>query len=438
MNHIKKTKKVMNNLISGFLEENKITNEFERAVVTTIAPSLILYTKWVLEDAKKNEFKKLLFLMRDGKILYDIAEIIKTPLNVNIDNSILYCSRNSLRQACYHQGGSLFDLLFVYSINISLNNILERLFDTKEIETFCKKVNITRAELLKPLTKQEVLNYKRDFLDNPIAMELINEKSKYVYECCKGYFNACGVLSPEKTAVVDVGWMGSMIKNIHNIIKSDSDKQIHSYFYGMYSTPRDINKKVFHNFAFTRRTHLGNKVLFNNNLFECFCGDAQGTTLSYGKDKGEYIPILETPDETNIEIYKKQQKIILAFTKYLVSQVDINLLNNKYAIKILNRISSKPTREESEIFSVYKFSDLTNEKSLYPLCSSDFTFKQLFCCGLIGRLLMKHRLIKVDFKYAYWIEGSIQLSNVKHKKFLIFNHRLFMLCKHIVYLFKKR
>ena len=422
---MRKTKKILNNLINNYIIENNIDNTFDKTIIKYAAPSLILYTKWILEDAKKRNYDRLYFLMRDGKILMEIAKIISPALDCNnIEKSLVYCSRNSLRQACYHINEEHLDLLFFFLPNRTLNDVLLRLFNEKELRQFKELSNLSDEDFSKQLTRSELSTLQNQIVNNPECMECINKKSKEVFECCIGYLEACGFfVKDKKYALVDTGWSGTMLRSLQEIVKTKTDTKLNEYFYGMFSIPKDIDKENCHTFAFSPQKNKSNKINFNNNLFECFCGDYSGTTLSFGKEKGKCVPILATPNTTNKETYLRQQELILNFAKYVVKNPNFKNFHNLYAPKILKHICCYPTYEEAIALNTYQFNSDTTEYSLSQLAPKA-SAKQLMSIIFLGRLLIKLKLMKENYCLTDWFFGTLAISNVKFKWFFRLNRNL--------------
>ncbi|MBQ7351478.1 MAG: hypothetical protein IJW59_01230 [Clostridia bacterium] len=422
---MRKTKKILNNLINNYIIENNIDNTFDKTIIKYAAPSLILYTKWILEDAKKRNYDRLYFLMRDGKILMEIAKIISPALDCNnIEKTLVYCSRNSLRQACYHINEEHLDLLFLFLPNRTLNDVLLRLFSEKELQEFKELSNLSDEDFSKQLTRSELSTLQNQIVNNPECMECINKKSKEVFECCIGYLEDCGFFEKDKKyALVDTGWNGTMLRSLQEIVKTKTDTKLNEYFYGMFSIPKDIDKENCHTFAFSPQKNKSNKINFNNNLFECFCGDYSGTTLSFVKEKGKCVPLLATPNTTNKETYLRQQEIIIGFTEYLVKNINISLLNNSYAPKLLKKISCHPSYDEAMALNIYKFNEDTTEYNLTTL-SIKATSKQFLTMGFIGKIFIKLKLMKRHYCPTYWFFGTLKISDVKFKWFHRLNYNL--------------
>ena len=421
-----KTKKILNKLTQNYIIDNHIEDTFDKTIIKYAAPSLILYTKWILEDAQKRNYDKLYFLMRDGKILMDIANILSPVINSKTETSLIYCSRNSLRQACYHINQDHLDLLFYYLHQRTLTDVMLRLFDPKELLEFKKVSNISEEDFLKPLSQEDLIKMKQQIISNEKALELINKKSKKVFDCCLGYLEDCGIFEKDqKFALVDTGWTGSMLKNLQAIVNTkDKNLVLNEYFYGLHSLPSELKLENCHTFAFKPRKKKGN--IGQNNLLECFCGDPSGTTLSFGKIDGKNCPILAKPNHQNQETYKKQQKLILDFAKYLINSIDISTLNNYYALKLIKRICCHPTKEEALALNIYKFNADTTEYSLTTL-SIPATFKQLLSMVFLGKILIKLKLMKNESLSIYWFWGTLAMSNIRLKWFLRINRNILRL-----------
>ena len=61
---------------------------------TIIGPAFFFFTRWVLQEAKKRNIRRLYFLSRDGRIFHKIAQIIDAISPQGIDLRYLYGSRH--------------------------------------------------------------------------------------------------------------------------------------------------------------------------------------------------------------------------------------------------------------------------------------------------------------------------------------------------------
>lgn len=136
-----------------------------------------------------------------------------------------------------------------------------------------------------------------------------------------GYLNRNGFKG--KVAIADVGWRGTIQKNLQKIVGNEA--YIQGFYYGIIKKKNDSLLRNADAYAF-KPNNSGDKALFNiimssPSLIELFFLSTDGTTESYN-DK--YEPILGTPEqnnEVNDEI-NKLQEAALNFVRYFSKSIE--------------------------------------------------------------------------------------------------------------------
>ena len=266
------------------------------------APVLYDYVSWVIEDARKRNIKKLYFLSRDGYLMYLVAERILSYRKIeDISISYLKVSRYSLRSAQYYLlGEKSLDYICINGIDVTFRKILIRAGLSKEQqEAVVETISIIKLEDIdRVLSRSEIKKVKRILSGNTIFWEYLNNNSKTAYENTLGYLTQEGLVTEEKIAIVDSGWVGSIQESIKQLLKINS---LQGYYFGLYEIPRGVEEKDYHSYYFGPKATRGlmhdnyadnqRKVHFSNCLFEAIYSSPEGMCLGYKKEDNRYISI---------------------------------------------------------------------------------------------------------------------------------------------------
>ena len=266
------------------------------------APILYDYVSWVIEDARKRNIKKLYFLSRDGYLMYLVAERILSYRKIeDISISYLKVSRYSLRSAQYYLlGEKSLDYICINGIDVTLRKILIRAGLSKEQqEAVVETISLIKLEDIdRVLSRSEIKKVKRILSGNTIFWEYLNNNSKTAYENTLGYLTQEGLVTEEKIAIVDSGWVGSIQESIRQLLEISN---LQGYYFGLYEIPRGVEENNYHSYYFGPKATRGlmhdnyadnqRKVHFSNCLFEAIYSSPEGMCLGYKKEDNRYISI---------------------------------------------------------------------------------------------------------------------------------------------------
>lgn len=202
-----------------------------RLAADFIAPVYISYVLFIINSAKREGIKRLYFLARDGYILYRLARILS--LDKDLDIRYLYVSRRSLTPpfiAEYPDETSYLKTQWGETIarNISIESLLTDHFLTTA-EELKHKYKITF-----PYEKIVSKNEEKDFLKKMFHSDYTEELLRRVGAQNKlliDYFLQEGLFDDIKTAMVDVGWLGSSRYIINKLLKTKG-KSTKFYYFG--------------------------------------------------------------------------------------------------------------------------------------------------------------------------------------------------------------
>ncbi len=198
-----------------------------RLAADFVAPAYIPYMQFVIEEAKRKGIKKLYFLNRDSYILLKIAEQLP---HEGIDLRYLYVSRRSLMvpylRECRDED---------YIAIADRNNLIGR-----DSDHLLWQLQYTREQLQKeygvelPFVRIVNASQQQQFMDTLFRHDRFTpdfkRRANGQFELIKEYFRQEGLLDGEKTAMVDVGWLGTSRLMINRLLK-DSGGEPTTFFY---------------------------------------------------------------------------------------------------------------------------------------------------------------------------------------------------------------
>lgn len=375
-----------------------------------VAPVLYAYVKWVVEEAQKKGIHTLYFLARDGYVLREIAELICREQELAIECRYLYCSRMSLRMPTYHLiGEEAFHLIFVDGYHVSLQSIFDRVCLPENMRgQVMQQAGIPgNVDVKKELSHPEIENYRDKLTASKCFTEHILNYSKESYPPALEYFRQEQLFDQEQLAIVDSGWTGSMQRSLRQLMQSAGwNKKITGFYFGMFASPKSEDGE-YRCFYFSSNTNKKNKVLFCNNLFECFLSAPHGMTVGYQKSTAEnkIVPVCkEGPQYEQMQRIQEQIAGILDGAKHLIfekKQIRIHECQ-----KIMRKLMGIPDAPTARIYGDFLFCDDTTEKDFRALVQDERpeTIKQ----QLISQKL-KNRFRHRKQPLLFWDYGAIAL-----------------------------
>lgn len=201
-----------------------------------VASLYIPYVKYILDKSAKLGIKKLYFLSRDGYILYKIAEVFQADYP-DIELKYLFVSRQSLFLPSIYtmDKEELLESLGCNSLSqyrLQVKNILQYLrISIQDLgEHASKLINFNRIKTQEQEETFLALLTSTD-VKQKILAHATEERKKLL-----AYFSQEGLLVQEKTATVDVGWMGTSRMAINRILSKEGFPKQTGFYCGCSSS----------------------------------------------------------------------------------------------------------------------------------------------------------------------------------------------------------
>lgn len=259
------------------------------------------FVKWILDDCKKKNIKKIYFFTREGEFFKQAFDLIKDD---TIESHILEVSR--VATFCPSMANATIE---------ECMRIWNQ-YSTQSTKAFCKTLNIDVVQILPFLNKYNILlsddiiypwNDNRvrklfgdkefiDFLSN-----IIKEKRALILD----YFKSRKLENVEQNiAIVDIGWRGTIQDNIAYILNNTA---IDGYYFGLIDflnkQPKNCKK-----FGFLNQFKGGMKILDSVTPLEMICNSPNGSTIGYSNSPSPHA--VRKKDEKENESYYKCTQFI--------------------------------------------------------------------------------------------------------------------------------
>lgn len=351
------------NILSSFIN-NRIQDNldyYQKFGYEVLGPILYSFTNWVHKEISKANIDKIYFLARDAKIIMDAYKIL---FDNNIPIHYIYLSRKLVIYTSFYKIQSFKEL---YK---TCNSMIK---DTSTIKDILSFLNIDYQQY-----KDNLMAMNID--DNNILMNLSNEKKEKMFDLIKKELQ---VKSREqenylkeylkqnqffgKTALVDIGWNGTIQYYLSEIEKS---VEINGYYYGVYYGKKDKYKSIKkHGFLFDydNKNDYKNIIKLNVGLFEFMFLSTEGSTLYLKKENKTIKPVKGCQDlsDNNATHVLKMQNMAKKFVEDVANSTDRNILDNIDAdiyFENYKNIIIKPTLKQIKQFKNFEFNNLSNNK----------------------------------------------------------------------------
>ena len=261
--------------------------------VNILAPMYLLYTKWVLEKARKENIKRLYFVARDGYLYYKIALQIQSVFNeYGIELKYLYGSR----QAWYYpaiEDLSEFELSWILRVDLnfcSVKTIFARIqLNPKEFKSIIEAQGFPESIWNRNLTTIERISLGQCFFKHDIKKKILH-KTHHAFQNTVGYFNQEGLFERIKYAIVDIGWSGRSQYALSRIIDKSGHRPEHGirgFYFGLYRKRKIYKNDKIEAFIFDGSLSLMQSRISNIMLYEVFSASSDARTIGYTYETGK-------------------------------------------------------------------------------------------------------------------------------------------------------
>ena len=394
-------------------------------------PVLTAYVRWILSRALQRGIKRIYFLARDGYTLKKIAEYICQRFDIDIDCRYFYCSRFSLRLPTYHFiGNEALEMLLIPAVKNTAHSVFTRArLSESEEKQVLETLSPEFSDSYKPLDREAYAKFGGELRKSSLFSEMVHSRSAAEYGAAVKYFEQEGLFSDTEYAVADSGWTGSMQRSLRQMLEYAGYKgKLTGFYFGLFNEPKSEQDGSYEPMYFSASSPLKDKILFSNNLFECWLAAPHAMTTGYKQENGEYIPVFaESPSDGECAMINAH---IAGIMEYVGECSDDELdIRNIDAVelhlsvrKILHRIMVRPTKAEAAAYGGFMFSDDVSSEGMKKLASPE-QLSSIKNYSFVRRALNK---IKNPRKGSgetdlFWVYGTLAFEPALKRRWYLIN-----------------
>ncbi len=402
-------------------DRQKIIRDIAASVAS---PILFGYAWWLLNRAEKLNLKRLYFISRDGQVLFEIAKKLVARFKITCEPRYLYGSRISWNLNVVKKArSSNLDWAWDNTDYLSIDSLLERFgIQPHEVKRPLSELGFPKKDWDRNLSIRERNRLHKDLLKNSEIQSAITEKAKVRRDRLIKYFTQEGLVSTDKSGMVDVGWSGSMYFALSTLVSEAGGLPPKGFYFGMHKYGKIDNRfELPECYFFNEHLNLGILDVPGNKLFgipfgyvqpydglglicEMFCSGDHGTVLGFKESGNEVVPILaQTKNKVLIEwgltIFRNT---VYSFVDnlFITNSLKNTSIDLRPAIEdVIKAFWLKPSPQEAKIWGAFPFEDGIGRGARFNPITVKYKLYDVLKYLLSGKLRLPIRI--------HWFEGSI-------------------------------
>lgn len=275
-------------------EFNDLQSVLEQTATENLAPLYYAFSTWLLAQLRKGGYQRVYFAARDGLIMKRFFDLVADASGFEIDSRYLYISRAALYPSLVFTDPETAKRLFCHY------------WDRLTVEDALQRISLTFDESADLLAKYELGNRKMK-LDHSTApgfadfvsevWPLLEDRNSEHYQLIIEYLSQEMLLSTEKTALVDIGWHGSLQNCLLKLLNHlGIKKELNGYYLGTFEKPTCADPN-FKSKGFlvdnSEPAWITELVRSGPSVLELFHSAGHGSVLGYERNDRGIVPILE-------------------------------------------------------------------------------------------------------------------------------------------------
>ncbi|WP_241607941.1 hypothetical protein [Rosenbergiella australiborealis] len=332
--------KLINYLVED-LAKNQKYNGRDESILTGIktTPFIVGFCSKILEEALRNNCKKIFFFTREGEFFIKAFEKFSSEIQRNMTGvklpefEILEVSRISTFSASL-KNISIDEMMRVWSLysNQSISALFKTLdIDINVVRIFIEKYKLKDLEVIKyPWLDTRVVELFSDDDFKKIIWGIVSLKKETIIK----YFNQKGIFDNSKDNIcfVDVGWRGTIHDNIASLFPNTK-------FIGVYlGLQKFLNRQPDNTLKFSFGPNLNNKQEYPHYLdsvapIEMITNSPTGSVTGYIRQGDRVIAQRNVDLEENKTWYdftcKFQESLLSCIIPFTGSVIDYGLTSDK-------------------------------------------------------------------------------------------------------------
>ena len=271
-------------------ERHAVLNHYASQVA---GPAIYAFVLWVLQTAQREGVRRIWFMARDGEVMLPVARTIARRLDIDVDVGYLYAGRQVVKVAALR---ALDDTAIKWITGgagiLSVADVLARV--GVESEPLQEAIDACGLPARGAIGWEGMANLAT-FLRHPDVTSRILAVAAERRDDVLAYFRQCGLIGDERCCVVDIGWRGTVVKAIDELVGRPIT-QPHLYLYfGLYSRPPECAGLQMTGYLFDldgeSKRGIGSDIGALTATMETFCQADHGQVMRLRKTAGGFEPV---------------------------------------------------------------------------------------------------------------------------------------------------
>lgn len=330
-----------------------MSNQYFTFGYERFGPFLYGFARWLRQELKDRGYEKVFFFSRDGYMLQKAFDAIN---DAEIVSKYVYFSRKSLSQPLLHRASSFEESLEYLAKEryVSFGKLLEYYgYDEQERKMLAAKGGYTLEEAV-PF---------EELKSNTVAMQIyeackdvINKRSQEQDGLLAAYLEQVGMRG--RFAIVDIGWHGTMQRNLETYYRiCGYDTNFEGFYIGILPNKPLMTKTHGYIYDEThpkQRKQISCFLGICERLLQSMEGSSAGYSLVENKVVPRLLPYEYANDETVIQAIQSWQSGAICYLEHaLKEKADTP---DSELIKPLFRFGKRPSLQDTKLFtSFYNF-----------------------------------------------------------------------------------
>ena len=358
------------------------------------------FIQWLIFEVKKQQPEQIYFLARDGFIMQQVYELLRTLYPDIPPSHYIYASRRALNiPAITELNDDDIDFLVSGTSRLTVKAFLQRIdIDAEKYTKECKQVGFESINHVVDTGKDYA--QLRDLYH--VLKELILHTAHSEKALLETYFKRVGLLDASNIAIVDIGWHGSLQNSIDKLVRSMGVSPIiNGYYLGTFPAAEKLVQRGMNISGYLCDRGEPQKyhaiIKQSVEIFEFIHSAPHGSVIKFKQEDNEIKAIFDGDDAS--EKAQKLQKGALAFiTDFLPawSTTKDAVISKDMAAEPINILLTNPTLEEA-----VNYGDLEHGEGYGNVYVRRYLAKPE---QLIKKLLTPHQIIK-DYRFSFWKAG---------------------------------
>lgn len=340
-------------LWAGLCRLTRLQNERSFAAtmaVDFIASVYVPYVAYVLRTAKEKGIKTLYFLARDGHIFLEIAKAMTAELE-GIECRYLKVSRRALYACVFYE---VNDVELSMVINNAHDQPIEHCLEYMGVkwEDLSSKTKKKFGKSVRLNSRKKIKSFINAIKENDFSlMKMASEKKR---KLLLKFFEQ-EKLVVQKSALVDLGWVGSCRCVIGYIMKKEGYEPLPTFYWG-YNNALIYGMDCGDLFVFNKQYDLFSNYSCCNLFLEQYASmNDAGTTIGYCEKKGIVEAVEGEKNIGNNFIVKTNEFYVKRIAEQLSANIlDFDSFNDIFlccGLRQLENIQKNPSRRLLKFFS---------------------------------------------------------------------------------------